>query len=129
MELFQLGKFKSHAGIDLPWKIECEALSLLDWKCIAEMILDCEMTSFRTVVGIPRGGIALANELQKHATGEPRHRTLVVDDVLTTGTSFREYLRKNSWGETDVLCWVVFAREGCPPWIKSLFQMPRIRRI
>ena len=129
-DLFQLGKFKSHSGLELSWKIECDALGEDEWDCIAQMILEHERTPFRTVVGIPRGGEMLARKLQRYATGESRHPILLVDDVLTTGTSFREFIKEHHNNKSDeVLCWVVFARESCPPSIKALFQMPKIRKI
>ena len=42
MNLFQLGKFTSHAGKELNWKIECDALTDADWECLAEMIARSE---------------------------------------------------------------------------------------
>ena len=59
MNLFQLGKFTSHAGKSLEWKIECDALTDEDWECLAKMISDRIM--FHEVVGIPRGGNKLAS--------------------------------------------------------------------
>ena len=78
MNLFQLGNFVSHAGNELEWKIECDALTDDDWECLAKMI--SEKTVFGTVYGIPRGGTKLANALQKYCDPKVRWR-LVVDDV------------------------------------------------
>ena len=36
IDLFQKVDFKSHAGLDLTWKIEMDALSRDEWECIAE---------------------------------------------------------------------------------------------
>ena len=35
IDLFQRVDFTSHAGLDLSWKIEMDALSENEWKCIA----------------------------------------------------------------------------------------------
>ena len=68
-------------------------------------------------IGVPRGGVPLANALYRWTAGP----TLVVDDVLTTGNSILEVIQKQPG-----LCigWVVFARWVCPPGINALFRMP-----
>ena len=38
MDLFQSVNFKSHSGLNLTWKIECDALDKEEWQCIARMI-------------------------------------------------------------------------------------------
>ena len=38
IDLFQKVDFESHAGLDLSWKIEMDALSENEWKCITDMI-------------------------------------------------------------------------------------------
>ena len=55
IDLFQKVDFKSHAGLDLTWKIEMDALSRDEWECIAEMIIELSVP-FREAVGIPKGG-------------------------------------------------------------------------
>ena len=125
MNLFQPGEFTSHAGLPLRWKIECDAISDEEWDCLATMILDYQTEPFSKVVGIPRGGMKLQYALEKHVT-EGDHPWLVVDDVYTTGTSFREFCtNKNTmWAYK----WVVFARKPIPELegIKALFTMPGI---
>ena len=79
MNLFQLGKFTSHAGNELDWKIECDALTDEDWECLAKMI--SERTQFGSVYGIPRGGTKLAKALEKYITPKNPVR-LVVDDEI-----------------------------------------------
>ena len=118
MNLFQLGKFKSHAGLDLDWKIECDALTDEDWECLAKMI--SERTQFGSVYGIPRGGTKLANALQKYCIpNHPIH--LVVDDVWTTGKSMREEMKQGDIG------FVVFARNKVDfdpeRYVRALFTM------
>lgn len=119
MSLFQLGKFISHAGNELDWKIECDALTDDDWECLAKMIADRIM--FHEVVGIPRGGDKLAAALKKYC--EPQNDVvtyrLVVDDVWTTGKSMKEFLDLGDFG------YVVFARNQIPAGIpvRALFTM------
>lgn len=119
MNLFQLGKFTSHAGNELEWKIECDALTDDDWECLAKMI--SERIMFHEVVGIPRGGNKLAAALQKYCETEktPKTYRLVVDDVWTTGKSMMETLQNDDFG------YVVFARRRIPyghP-VRALFTM------
>jgi hypothetical protein len=119
MSLFQLGKFTSHSGNELNWKLECDALTDDDWDCLAKMISDRIM--FHEVVGIPRGGNKLASALQKYCETEKTHQTyrLVVDDVWTTGTSMLEVIGEDDFG------YVVFARQRIPPLypVRALFTM------
>lgn len=118
MNLFQLGKFTSHAGKELNWKIECDALTDDDWECLALMI--AERARFGSVYGIPRGGVKLQKALEKYVTpGHPIR--LVVDDVFTTGKSMKEVMQSNDLG------FVVFARSRIPfdaqYYIRALFTM------
>ena len=118
MNLFTRGMFMSHAGIELEWKIECDALTDDDWECLAKMI--SEKTEFGSVYGIPRGGTKLANALEKYKTpGSIIH--LVVDDVWTTGKSMRDVMKKGDMG------FVIFARERIQfnpdNYVRALFTM------
>ena len=91
------------------------------------MILEIENRPFRAATGIPRGGVALGVELNKHATGAPNDPLLIVDDVWTTGTSFREIVEhpdmKDWIGDGEWFGWVIFAR--IPPTfpVRALFEM------
>ena len=118
MNVFQQGKFISHAGNQLDWKIECDALTDEDWECLAKMI--SERTQFGSVYGIPRGGTKLANALEKYI--KPGHPLrLVVDDVYTTGKSMREVMVDGDLG------FVVFARNRIQfdpeRYVRALFTM------
>ena len=121
MNLFQEGNFISHAGHELNWKIECDALTDEDWDCLARIIH--ERTRFGSVYGIPRGGVKLALALEKYITpGVPLR--LVVDDVYTTGKSMREVMTGNDLG------FVVFARRRIEfdpqKYIRAIFTMDMI---
>ena len=118
MSLFQHGKFTSHAGKELEWKIECDALTDADWECLAKMI--SERCHFGSVYGIPRGGVKLQKALEKYVEPNNPFR-LVVDDVYTTGKSMREEMKHNDIG------FVVFARKRIDfdpeRYVRALFTM------
>lgn len=116
MGLFQRHNFVSHSGLLLSWKIECDALSGDDIETLAYLI--GKSFQFSGVVGIPRGGLKLAEALKEYAgTGE---NMLTVDDVLTTGGSMEEMRQKI---EQKCFGVVLFARGECPDWITPLFQI------
>ena len=90
MSLFQEGEFTGHSGGQLKWKIECDALEIDDWKCLATMILDYEKRPFQAAIGIPRGGVMLGSFLNHYSSQNPKDPYLICDDVLTTGGSMAE---------------------------------------
>ena len=94
MGLFKWGKFKSHSGLNLKWKIECDSLDDEDYECLKNIILsDPRFRIFNKVIGIPMGGNRLANFLKPFE--KPRtKKILVVDDVLTSGRSMRKAIRE-----------------------------------
>ena len=125
MSIFQKVDFKSHAGLDLSWKIECDGVSKKEWKCLAEMIMDYEKRPFQSAIGIPRGGVVLGSYLNQYSTENPDDPILIVDDVLTTGGSMEVFKRERMFrNPTKYIGWVVFARGFPPQWCRALFQMP-----
>lgn len=105
--LFQWGQFKSAAGLDLDWKIECDALDPDDWDCIANVAAPM-LHPFSAVCGVPYGGLPLASALNRYITTEGP--LLIVDDVWTTGKSMTEFAG-------DIPAWkgfVAFARGELP---------------
>ena len=105
IDLFQRVDFTSHAGLDLSWKIEMDALSENEWKCIAHMIMELSQP-FQAAIGIPRGGLKLSGYLHEYSTQNPADPYLIVDDVMTTGGSMREYKEehfKDVLGSNEVL--------------------------
>ena len=124
MNLFQSVDFKSHAGLDLSWKIEMDAITSPEWFTLSQMILELA-EPFREAIGIPRGGVELGTRLNQYGTGNLKDPILIVDDVLTTGGSMEEFRRKRAFrNPTNYIGWVVFARGYPPSWCKALFQMP-----
>ena len=128
--LFEVGDFISHAGKELPWKIECDAIRPEWWDGLARMVMDYQERPFYKAVGIPRGGVPFAQALNKYASGDPNDQILICDDVFTTGTSFREFIKENypDWSAGQGYRWVVFARKPCyehPHHVRALFTMPK----
>lgn len=129
IDLFQKEDFVSHAGLDLTWKIEMDALSFEEWKCIAHMIMEHEPRPFCSTIGVPRGGMILSKILNQYSTQNFSDPYLIVDDVLTTGGSMDEFTDsyfRNRDTKNGHFGWVVFARTKPQDWIKALFQMPPI---
>ena len=129
-DLFEVGDFVSHAGKELPWKIECDAIRPEWWDALARMVMDYQERPFYKAVGIPRGGIPFAQAMNKYASGDPNDQIMICDDVFTTGTSFKEYIRENypDWTMGQGYRWVVFARQPCyehPHHVRALFTMPK----
>ena len=124
IDLFQKIDFTSHAGLDLTWKIEMDALSHREWECISHMIRELS-PPFREAIGIPRGGNVLGKLMNRHGTGKKEDPICIVDDVLTTGGSMVECAETEFKGE-NVIGWVVFARGQMPEWVNALFRMPYI---
>jgi len=129
MNLFQDGDFISHAGLPLKWKLECDAITDDEWRCIAKMIMDYQTEPFYKAVGIPRGGLKMAEALNEYSSGNDSHQVLICDDVFTTGTSFKEYIDENypNYLSSMGYRWVLFARKHSnvhPHHVRALFTMP-----
>ncbi len=120
--LFQLGEFELHSGQKSIFKIECDDLSDEDIECFARLV---GQVSFKSVEGVPRGGLRFAKALEKYI--DPDSEThLVVDDVLTTGGSIKEVMHAaRDRGEEVVRGVVIFARGDCIPFVVSVFQLGR----
>ena len=123
--LFVEEDFIGHSGGELHWKIECDAITSPEWKCIARMIFERERRPFQAAIGIPRGGVELGRWLNEYSTQNPEHPYLICDDVLTTGGSFEEFTEQYFRNrKPNYFGWVVFARNKPDHWINALFQMP-----
>lgn len=125
MSLFQQGMVELSNGGFSDYKIECDVLTKDDWDCLA-MLIAQRSAPFGSVLGVPRGGLLLAESLQPYITEGP---LLAVDDVLTTGGSIMALIehcgRKiGPGGQTDAFGWVVFARAPVTHRnVHALFQM------
>jgi hypoxanthine phosphoribosyltransferase len=113
--MIEFGWFRSHSGIQLPWKINADTLSDTDIDGIARIIR--RRFAFSNVIGVPRGGLRLAEALKPHV--KPGWPELIVDDVLTTGESMEAY----HLAAPTAIGVVIFARSPVPDWVWSIFQV------
>jgi orotate phosphoribosyltransferase len=119
MPLFELKNFIMHSGEVGTWKIECDHLSDEDIETFAKII--SSKIQFSTVYGVPTGGERLAKVLEKYA--KEGGCSLIVDDVLTTGSSMIKARKK--LGLSDPVGVVLFSRRQLDPasWIKAVFTL------
>jgi len=120
--IFQNKPFIGHAGQELPWKVECDALTDDDWKWAAARV--AERITFGTVTGIATGGLAFESALDKYKARDSEV-CLICDDVLTTGTSMKEFRRllKININPGLIIGVVLFARTEPPPWIGAIWRL------
>lgn len=122
-DLFSPTPFRSHSGLDLSWKIDCDALSDVDLVTLAKVV--AERMTFCKVVGVPRGGLRFATVLSCYCSGPDGGTLLIVADVLTTGGSMqRERKLHSSFGAfKEIVGVVIFARGPCPDWVQPIFTL------
>ena len=122
--LFRLGDFFLHSGAQSNWKIDTDGLEDSDWETLAALI--AFRVHFKSVKGIPRGGVKLERALSRYCNPIDT-ALLIVDDVLTTGHSM-EAERQSYYHLTEpdnIIGYVIFSRDatrtGNGSWIKALF--------
>jgi orotate phosphoribosyltransferase len=122
--LFTRGRFKLHSGQVSDFKIDCDQLSHWDIQSMAYKLWE-RLPPFRQAVGIPEGGVRLAEALNWFATEDEDDPLLICDDVLTTGGSFLEFAEKLGIPDPGGVCIgaVLFARQLPEKWIVPLFVM------
>ena len=101
--LFQDGDFTSHAGLPLAWKIECDAITDDEWRCLAKMVMDHQTRPFYKAVGIPRGGLKFAEAMNEYASGNDTDQIMICDDVFTTGTSMLDFIKEEYPNENQAI--------------------------
>lgn len=120
MALFEWGSFPLHSGGTTKFFIDCDALSDKSIESLANYI--AHRFKFNAVYGIPRGGIRLADALRPFCNPKARF-PLIVDDVVTTGQSFRDVQTRFDWHEAT--CVAIFKRSvHVPKDIYCILEMP-----
>jgi len=124
MNLFEQKEFFMHSGDFSTFKIECDALTDKDIETLAYLIaMKFDFYRVQEVASShkPRLGTALQRYVSEHSKN-----SLIVDDVLTTGSSMEE-VRFSMWAEypedKNVIGVVIFARGKCPDWITPILQL------
>jgi hypothetical protein len=112
--MIEFGEFRSHSGMLLTYKINCDDFTDEDWCGCAEIIR--RVLVFRCVIGVPTGGLKLQKALIPFIN--PTGPVLIVDDVFTTGRSMEDYRLRY---QEPVIGAVIFARGPTPAWICPLF--------
>lgn len=135
MSLFQWGNFTLHSGDKSWWRIDCDSLTDSEIELFAKLIR--ERNGNFNIATYPKSHPGscvpkLAAALQKYT--EPKFYDnpiiLIIDDVLTTGSSMEEVktLQNKYFQERtmvpEIYGVVLFARGKCPDWITPIFQMP-----
>lgn len=111
--MFKHGDFTSHSGLTLPFKVDCDDLTDEDIECFVKIINS--RAKFGVVIGVPTGGLRLAEALKPYCI--PEGGILIVDDVLTTGSSMEKHY---VFGAEGI---VLFARGECPPWVYPIWSL------
>lgn len=129
MGLFNLGEFKLHSGEVSNFKIDCDALTDDDLYTVAYLI-SRELQPYNFVVGVPQGGLRLAEMFKEFETKEELPPSLlIVDDVLTTGASMNFEYQKHKDRFKMIQGAVIFDRRetyelygNSVGWIRPLFR-------
>lgn len=132
--LFTDGKFTSHAGLELFWKINCDALTDEDLQCLAAQAVE-PLMNFKRVIGVgdreQSGGHRFATFLTPYCKPDGWD-ILLVDDVWTTGSSMRAAreklivsttVRKVERKALEIHGLVIFARAPVDWWVTPMFTL------
>ena len=125
-DLFQAGDFTLASGESSAFKIECDALSDDEITVLARLLWERIPHPFRSVWGVPTGGLRLAEALVPYCR-EDADIVLLVDDVWTTGGSMYRFSSSLTHDPGPQHGAVLFARAQTPLWVTALFTMPALR--
>ncbi len=123
-DLLQFGWFRSHSGIQLPWKLNLDCLTDSTLEALAKLLQSkfvfSEVFAVPSDEHLPRtpAGPRLVCIIKRLCTFDERYPPLIVDDVLTTGKSmedFREVVMRNRSGIP--IGFVIVARGQVPNWV------------
>lgn len=123
--MFKKGKFKLHSGGESEFKIVCDTLTKEDLEALAYLVSK-RITNFHSVT-VPADTTSLtvidfSNALEKYADTENGKYRIIVDDVLTTGSTMEE-TKANFFPDEPIIGVVIFARGMCPTWVHPIFEL------
>lgn len=124
MNLFQDGKFTSAAGIELDFKIDCDALSDESLMALAKQAR--KLISPSKLIPVPTGGIRFAAAIEGIGALWSPGYPVIIDDVWTTGASVLKIATEHGLIHDlglKVKCCVIVARGDHPHWVKPLFTI------
>jgi len=101
------------SGKRLTWKLECDALTDQDWEWAAHRAVEL-CPKFGSVVGVPTGGNRFAEAVSRVQSPTPGGPVLMVDDVITTGGSFKRYRSTLGLDNAQVIAVGLFDRRVDP---------------
>lgn len=121
--MIELGHVQLNSGLCSDYKLVADDFIKDNLDGLAHLIRKLA-GPYSNVYGIPRGGSLLEEALLPHVARSLSTTVLVVDDVLTTGGSFKRAREKLAGTYQHIIGITVFARGPCPYWVRSIFQMP-----
>jgi hypothetical protein len=110
--LFERGAAVLDSETKPKWRINVDSLTDADIDSLARLAVE-RVGHFGHVEPVHPGGARLADALRRYATRGP---LLIVDDILTTGTTL-EAQREGR----EAVGVVIFAMGPCPVWVKPIF--------
>lgn len=116
----QIGEFPLHSGGVSYFKLECDKFTQTDWEALA--FIASKRWRFRSVHGIPTGGMRLAAAMRQYETHDSRDPVMIVDDVLTSGGSLTQ-ARAMYNADDFIIGYVAIARRPTLPWVVPFFQV------
>lgn len=125
--MFRFGEIELSAGGTSDWKIECDDLTPEEIKGIAKIIFD-NAGPFRFAIGVPRGGLPFAHELNvlnAFRRISDSYPILLVDDVWNTGGSLLRMRAKMPLNQ-PCLKWAAFARGELHSGAHAVFEVTKL---
>lgn len=117
--MFRYGNYTLSSGAQTRFKIECDDLNQNDYEALAYLV--SKRYRFKSVRGIPTGGNKFAAALMDHIDDGAR-LNLIVDDVYTTGDSFKAFRNQNFMREDNVQGITIFSRSIITlDWVVPIF--------
>ena len=109
----------------MSWKVECDYLTKADWKCLSYLAKEKLRRIPSRVMGVPTGGERWEAIFSEEYSA-PGSDVLILDDVLTTGSSMEEMRRRliaDGVPENKITGMAAFSRGKCTEWVKRIWRL------